>query len=288
MKLIINADDFGMTRSVNDAVIELSNLGVISSTSVMANMPFANEAADLLRYKELGIGLHVNLTEGRSILPQSEISSIVDVSGFFLPKNELIRKLKSGNLIQAQVASEIKAQYDYLSQLVGERLDHFDTHEGLDKFNYFINIITQLKSSIKQKKGIRINKKYYLKKSKDRHRIINPSPPNLFEFTPRRILVEMVFGIRAKKLSKHFSHPDGFLFSPGYNTVDLLREIINAAPKHDLLDGIYEIMCHPAASSNDLKETQMKEIRIEEYEILRSKVFIEASERLHLVNYSQI
>ena len=48
MKIIINADDFGMTKSVNEAIIELLSIGSISSTSVMVNMEYASEAKQLL------------------------------------------------------------------------------------------------------------------------------------------------------------------------------------------------------------------------------------------------
>ena len=80
MKLIINADDFGMAKSINNAVFELSALGSISSTSVMVNMPYAAEVTTL---KNIGVGLHVNLTQGKAILDKSEINSLVDENGDF-------------------------------------------------------------------------------------------------------------------------------------------------------------------------------------------------------------
>ena len=66
MKTIINADDFGKTQSINSAICECFANGYITSTTLMVNMPFADEAVKLA--KENGfwekVGLHLNLTEG--------------------------------------------------------------------------------------------------------------------------------------------------------------------------------------------------------------------------------
>lgn len=64
MKLIINADDFGFSKSINAGIIGAYKEGLISSTTIMINMPCASDA--ISKWKEnssLGIGLHVNLTQ---------------------------------------------------------------------------------------------------------------------------------------------------------------------------------------------------------------------------------
>ena len=63
MKLIINADDFGLSKSITDGIIEGIKGGYITSTSLMVNMPFAKYAIDEAVKKNINcIGLHVNLT----------------------------------------------------------------------------------------------------------------------------------------------------------------------------------------------------------------------------------
>ncbi len=61
MKLIINADDFGLSPGVNEAILELGKLGTVTSTTVMTNMPYYKDIVKLLSLKNIGIGLHCNL-----------------------------------------------------------------------------------------------------------------------------------------------------------------------------------------------------------------------------------
>lgn len=69
MKLIINADDFGLSKSVSDGIINGIKGGYITSTSIMANMPYAEYAIKkAIDYDIKCIGLHVNLTVGDLLL----------------------------------------------------------------------------------------------------------------------------------------------------------------------------------------------------------------------------
>ena len=66
MPLLVNADDFGKSAEINRAVAEAFERGYITHTTLMANMPAAEEAVDLARQKGFAerVGLHLNLTEG--------------------------------------------------------------------------------------------------------------------------------------------------------------------------------------------------------------------------------
>ena len=67
-KLIINADDFGLTRSISEKIIDTFKVGNLSSTSLMVNTPGSEYAIDLAKnHPELGLGLHFNLTEGKAL-----------------------------------------------------------------------------------------------------------------------------------------------------------------------------------------------------------------------------
>lgn len=84
MKLILNADDFGFSHSVNKGIVECLSHGLVSSATIMVNAPFANEAFELVRKLKLkNIGIHLNLTYGFSVLPPNEVSSLVDGTGRF-------------------------------------------------------------------------------------------------------------------------------------------------------------------------------------------------------------
>lgn len=84
MKLIINADDFGLSESVNRGIVDCYKEGLISSTSIMMNTPYTNQAIELAKKHDIkNIGIHLNLTYGKSVLPASEVPSLVDENGTF-------------------------------------------------------------------------------------------------------------------------------------------------------------------------------------------------------------
>ena len=63
MKLILNADDFGLSPSVNKGIVEAFQQGIISSATMMMNTPYTDEAIELAKKHNLkNIGIHLNLT----------------------------------------------------------------------------------------------------------------------------------------------------------------------------------------------------------------------------------
>lgn len=84
MKLILNADDFGLSPSINKGIIDCFKEGLISSTTMMMNTPYTEEAIKLAKENGLkSVGIHLNLTYGKSVLPASEVPSLVDENGVF-------------------------------------------------------------------------------------------------------------------------------------------------------------------------------------------------------------
>src|SRR5277367_5029828 len=83
-RLIVNADDFGRSESVNQAVIRAHREGILTTASLMVNEPFADEAVRLaLENPRLGVGLHLSLVCGTAALPQARIPHLADSRGHF-------------------------------------------------------------------------------------------------------------------------------------------------------------------------------------------------------------
>src|ERR1051326_4057207 len=83
-RLIVNADDFGRSRSINEAVIRAHREGILTTASLMVNGEAADDAVALARQNpRLGVGLHVSLVCGTSALKPSEIPGLVDRDGRF-------------------------------------------------------------------------------------------------------------------------------------------------------------------------------------------------------------
>lgn len=131
--LIINADDFGMSAQTSDAIADCHVNGVVTSTTLMTNMPGAEYAAKLARdLPELGIGVHVNLTEGEPVSPPDRIPALLDRSGRFPGTDAQTRALWRHEEHFEQVCVEISAQVQRCRDL-GIEPTHCDSHHGIHK-----------------------------------------------------------------------------------------------------------------------------------------------------------
>src|SRR5436190_22470331 len=83
-RLIVNADDFGLTEKVNQAIIEGHLKGIITSTSLLANGVAFESAVRLAQlHPKLGVGVHLNLTDGSPVSAPARIPSLVTDKGVF-------------------------------------------------------------------------------------------------------------------------------------------------------------------------------------------------------------
>ncbi|MHC4358726.1 MAG: ChbG/HpnK family deacetylase, partial [Planctomycetota bacterium] len=82
--LIVTADDFGMSRNINEAVVRAFREGILTSASLVVGGPAFEHAVELARANPgLSVGLHVVLVQGKSTLPRKEIPSLVDSDNNF-------------------------------------------------------------------------------------------------------------------------------------------------------------------------------------------------------------
>src|SRR5690606_17537012 len=86
-RLIVNADDFGRSRSINEAVIRAHREGILTSASLMMNEADCDEAVELARQNpKLGVGLHLTLLCGHSAISPAQIPGLVNSRGEFSEK----------------------------------------------------------------------------------------------------------------------------------------------------------------------------------------------------------
>lgn len=131
IRLITNSDDFGMNRSVTDAIIETHLRGIMTSTTMMANMPGFDYAVHKGKALEnLGIGIHFNLTEGTPVSDPDKVALLLGPDGQFLPNLPQRKNLMSGKDVLAQAKLELDAQ---LSKMLDNGLvpTHFDSHHHI-------------------------------------------------------------------------------------------------------------------------------------------------------------
>jgi len=128
-RLIVNADDFGRSHSINQAVIRAHREGILTTASVMVNEPAFEEAVTLGRENsKLGVGLHLTLLCGHSALPHEKIPGLVDSERRFgdNPVRVGFRYFASRKL-RAQLEAEIGAQFEKF-HATGLPLDHVNGH----------------------------------------------------------------------------------------------------------------------------------------------------------------
>jgi hopanoid biosynthesis associated protein HpnK len=148
--LIVNADDFGLSREVNAAVIKAHREGILTSASLMVAEAHRDEAISLAReHPELDVGLHAVVCRGRSVLPPAEIAPAVDALGRF-PDNAVLTGLRwyFDKQLRGKLEAELRAQVEKHLELVGY-LNHIDGHLNFHVHPVVADILVELASEYK-------------------------------------------------------------------------------------------------------------------------------------------
>lgn len=112
-RLILNADDFGYDPEVSRGIAESMRMGVVSSTTMIVNSPWSEDAAK--DADGLAIGLHLNLVRFQSVsAPSRELTERAQYDLQFVVK-------------------ETRAQLDRLKQLIRRDATHIDVHKHAHK-----------------------------------------------------------------------------------------------------------------------------------------------------------
>ncbi|HEY1717638.1 MAG TPA: hopanoid biosynthesis-associated protein HpnK [Verrucomicrobiae bacterium] len=128
-RLIVNADDFGRSPSINAAVIRAHHEGILTSASLMVNENAFDEAVELAKQNpNLGVGLHLTLLVGHSALPPEKIPGLVNARGEF-GNNPFTVGMKyfCKRDLHEQLRAEIHAQFEKFRS-TGLPLDHVNGH----------------------------------------------------------------------------------------------------------------------------------------------------------------
>lgn len=126
MEIII--DDFGLTNSINEAVVELHSLGIITGASIMYNKDFTDEAIELALLNGITVGLHFNITQGDGLSKE-------------LALNMEIHKVRE----------ELEKQLSYFNNK-GIKITYIDMHHN-------INFIRNDIDSMLKEYGLRVREK---------------------------------------------------------------------------------------------------------------------------------
>jgi hopanoid biosynthesis associated protein HpnK len=128
--LILNADDFGMTRGVNEGIIRGHRDGILTSATLMANgLAYDDAVAQSKTVAKLGIGCHLVLIGGKAVAPLKQVKSLADAQGN-LPQSlpGFVARLSAGLIRQQAIEQEFRAQIEKIRSS-GIVVTHLDTHK---------------------------------------------------------------------------------------------------------------------------------------------------------------
>jgi chitin disaccharide deacetylase len=129
-RLIFNADDFGMTRGVNEGIVRAHRDGVLTSATLMANgLAFEDAAKRAAENPTLGVGCHLVLVGGKPVAPPESVPSLIDSQGN-LPDSlaAFVARISTGMIKTHEIECELKAQIEKIRS-AGIVPSHLDTHK---------------------------------------------------------------------------------------------------------------------------------------------------------------
>lgn len=146
LKKIFNADDFGASRGINQAVAKAYAQGVLNSTSIMINLNYVEDALEFKKnMPNLDVGLHLNLTNEYPVSDPKKVSLLVDENGKF--KNGFVNLLLLSFIkpkeLRQQVELETRAQIEK-AQAKGIKLSHIDSHRHIHHIPLIFNVVKKL------------------------------------------------------------------------------------------------------------------------------------------------
>ena len=140
VKIITTADDYAMSMGVNSAIIECINLGILTSTNVMVNMPCLDD--ELKNYKnKISIGIHFNLTAGKSISDPKDIYTLVSDDGYFYSYDLFKQKVNKGLIKTEHIQRELIAQLNKFISFFGFSPIYWNTHQNIVLIRKAMNCI---------------------------------------------------------------------------------------------------------------------------------------------------
>jgi hopanoid biosynthesis associated protein HpnK len=147
-KIIINADDFGWSEGINQAIEQAHTEGVLTSATIMPNMPAAEQAVEIAKkLPNLGVGVHLNLMEAGPLSQDECIKALLDEEGAFgFTPGRLAVKSTLNKEVRLAIKTELAAQIKWVIDK-GIKPTHLDSHKHIHSFPVIFSIVCGLARS---------------------------------------------------------------------------------------------------------------------------------------------
>src|SRR5215470_11831551 len=287
--LIVNADDLGWTAGVNRGIAGAHRNGIVTSASLLANGDAFDDAVNVARaLPAMGVGVHLNLSDGSPLSGAKAIPSLIDDKGKLSGGPEqLLLKLASRKLKLSEVELEWNAQIEKI-RAAGITPTHLDGHKHVHMLPGLFPL------------ALKLAKKHSIAAI----RIANEASPlraALSGKSGKDARVKLKQGIQARGLKLLAGDARKLAAKAGIEATDYFCGIAQTGVLSrdgvlDLLEnlpeGTTELMCHPGYADEDLAQsaTRLQDSRATELAILTDTAVRKsvASHGIRLINYAQI
>jgi predicted glycoside hydrolase/deacetylase ChbG (UPF0249 family) len=293
-RLIVNADDFGMTTGINRAIAEAQQCGIVTSATLMANSGAFDGAVGLAHSlagdkARFSVGCHVVLLDGEPVLPAECVPSLLQPRSqngnqFRVKLNDFAMASLRGKLQADEVEAEATAQIQRL-QAAGVEPSHFDTHKHA---HMFPAVLRPLLRAARAQRILAVRNPFGK---------VWPLP--LGDLLRRRQLwtrfaqLNVLRNFAAKFRREVEAHglrtTDGSVavLVTGSLDLKLFRKILDNIP-----EGTWEFVCHPGYNDAELAKvrTRLRESRAQELVLLTSDGAREAlqAQGIELISYREL
>ncbi len=256
-KVIITADDYGMSNAVNRAIDAGAEIGLITSTNVMTNMDFYMEAVKLKALENFSLGIHFTLSVGKPVCDASEVPTLVGEDGCFHSAAKLRKLYRRGKVSDEEIIKELKAQYKRYEEVLGKP-DYWNTHQNVHVDFKIYRLFVDLAASLGIER-MRSHQRIY----------VTPSAKT----NKRSLLWRIAEPVKSRMLNvwqhnahkKGISSPDGVIVALNKADVKNPEYFFSHISWKD--NEVGEFVIHPATEKDSPYFGKMVETRIEEYKM---------------------
>lgn len=287
--LIVNADDLGWTDGVNRGIRDASRGGIVTSTSLLANgMAFAEAVKTAKSAPALGVGVHLNLSDGAPVAEPDSVMSLLSGQGKFAcgPESLLLKRARRG-LVLAEVEREWDAQIRKVRD-AGIRPTHVDGHKHVHMLPGLFEIALRL-AKRHGIEAIRVS----LEESSLRAALSSGGKHNSVVVVRQGVQARglKLLARDAREQARRAGIATADYFCGIAQTGELTREGLELFLR-SLPDGTTELMCHPGYADEALQQsaTRLQASRQKELEILRDTRIrnLVASQGIRLIDYGYV
>ncbi len=287
-RLLINADDFGLTSGVNRAILEAHQHGVVTSATLMAGGRAFAEAVQLAQQApKLNVGCHIVLVDGEPVLPPEQVPTLLTGEGrprFRSGIGELATAALRGRIDPAQVEAEATAQMRKL-QAAGLTISHFDTHKHAHMFPAILRPLLRAARAC----GVRALRNPFAPVKPLAFAYLLRRPRLWKRYSEVKALRRLLDNFRQAVQQEHMLTTDGTfgIVSTGSLDQRLFDAIVGSIPV-----GTWEFVCHPGYNDAELDtvRTRLRASRQQELRVLTSQAAREVLRRhgVELISWRQL